>query len=272
MRGSSEAIRGRRNFSLPSSSRRIAVEYCVPSQGVRTSYILFVLHGVLRDPKTYLEPWVPIVEATGCAVFAPHFTREDYPGSSSYNQGNVLTPDGQVRSREAWSFQAIEDLFDEVKAWLGSTASSYAMYGHSAGAQFVHRMLLLCPDLRASIAIAANAGWYTLPTFEQSYPHGLSGLDMVESQAKQALESNLILLLGEEDAEIDDPNLRKSFRAMEQGVHRLERGLNFYEAAVSAAAILRTRLGWRKQLVPGVGHDHSAMAAHASSILMEHFS
>ena len=40
------------------------------------------------------------------------------------------------------------------------------IYGHSAGSQFVHRFLMTRPDAPVERAVAANAGWYTLPDDE----------------------------------------------------------------------------------------------------------
>jgi hypothetical protein len=264
--------RGRRRFAVGSSSRDIAVEYYIPESSGLNRQVLFVLHGVLRDPEAYLTPWMSFADKTGCAVFAPHFSKDDFPDSRSYNQGNVLSRDQVVLPRDSWSFQIIEDLFDEVRAWCGSSASTYAAYGHSAGAQFAHRMLLLIPDSRASIVIAANSGWYTLPNNDIDYPYGLSGIPISKTHAKSAIGSNLVLLLGDGDTVVDDPHLRATPMALKQGAHRLERGLNFYLSGRSAAARLDTELGWKQVRVQGVGHDQAAMAIAASSILTEHFS
>ena len=265
-----DGLSGRRAFALGSTSRSVEAEYYVPTRcdASRTS-ILIVLHGVLRNPGRYLEPWLPFASSHGYAVIAPHFSRSEFPGSRAYNQGDLFSPDGQLRPRERWAFRVIEDLFDSVRGWVGSSATNYAIYGHSAGAQFVHRMLMLCPESRASIAIAANAGWYTMPTFELDYPYGLQGLSIAGDQLRRALETRLVLLLGEEDSDPDDPMLRRSDLALQQGAHRFERGVGFFRKAVEAASTWGASLGWRERRVPGVGHDQEAMAAFASSILVE---
>lgn len=259
---------GRRTFALQGSRRTIDAEYYVPqSRDPSRMPILMVLHGVLRNPGQYLEPFIPFASSNGYAVVAPHFSRRAFPGSRAYNQGNLFSPDGQIRPPERWAFQVIEDLFDAVRDWIGSSVTRYGVYGHSAGAQFVHRMLLLCPESRASIAVAANAGWYTMPTFDLDYPYGLGGLPLAEEHVRRALETRLVVLLGEEDADPNDPTLRRSERALEQGAHRLERGLGFYRRAVETASEWGVPIVWTEQRVPGVGHDQEAMAAFASAIL-----
>jgi hypothetical protein len=62
----------------------------------------------------------------------------------------------------------------------------YYLYGHSAGAQFVHRHLaFICAGgnpLRVIRAVAANAGFYTEPTFEVPFPFGFGGTESVFSE------------------------------------------------------------------------------------------
>ena len=52
----------------------------------------------------------------------------------------------------------------------GNTSADYYLFGHSAGAQFVHRLLLMVPDGRYAALVAANAGWYTVPDKSIDYP------------------------------------------------------------------------------------------------------
>ena len=58
---------------------------------------------------------------------------------------------------------AIEHLFDYIRTKSGATRNTYLLDGHSAGAQFVHRIVTLLPDARYSRAVAANAGLYIMP-------------------------------------------------------------------------------------------------------------
>ena len=44
------------------------------------------------------------------------------------------------------------------------------MFGHSAGAQILHRMVLFAPGSRADRIVAANSGFYTLADPDQALP------------------------------------------------------------------------------------------------------
>jgi len=49
----------------------------------------------------------------------------------------------------------------------------FSMFGHSAGAQFVHRYITFMPQGHLRAAVAANSGWYTLPDQTLKLPYGL---------------------------------------------------------------------------------------------------
>ena len=82
-------------------------------------------------------------------------------------QGNTLL------DRSEWTFSLIKSVFDTVRKDTGSSRTKYDMWGHSAGAQFVHRYVTFMPDTRVDRAVSANAGWYTLPDVDVAYPYGL---------------------------------------------------------------------------------------------------
>ena len=83
----------------------------------------------------------------------------------------MQTKQGTAIERKKWTFSAIEHIFDDIRARTGSSCEKYSIFGHSAGSQFVHRMVLFRNDLRIEYAVAANAGSYTLPSFETKFPY-----------------------------------------------------------------------------------------------------
>src|SRR5271155_4121645 len=49
------------------------------------------------------------------------------------------------------------------------TSKTYYLYGHSAGGQFAHRLVLFMPNARYQRVVAANPGYYTMPQFNCVY-------------------------------------------------------------------------------------------------------
>jgi hypothetical protein len=154
-----------------------------------------------------------------------------------------------------------------VREATGNRSDRYFLYGHSAGAQFVHRMVMLMPEARFATALAANAGSYTMSDFEVGYPFGLKGAPVDAGKLRAAFERPLVVLLGEEDDDPKDPNLPDAGAARRQGAHRLARGRAFFARAEGVARELDAHFAWRLETVPGVGHDHERMARAASRLL-----
>jgi len=232
-----------------------------PRQCDSTCPILFVLHGMKRNASDYRDYWELAADRHGFLVIAPEFSDRAWPKAASYNLGDVA----DNANREKWSYSVIEHLFDEMR----DGQKDYRIFGHSAGAQFVHRMLFLLPGNRASAAIVANAGWYMLPEWRADkvkarFPHSFVESPVGEAELRAALGRKVYVLLGEADTKTDDPNLDRSEGAMMQGANRVERGESFFGAASGAAAVLGVKLGWELSYVPGVGHEGAKMSRAAA--------
>ena len=128
-------------------------------------------------------------------------------------------------------FSAAQALFDYVACEMRCEARCTSLFGHSAGAQFVHRLVEFTPQHRARVAVAANAGWYTMPDDSVHFPYGLKGSPLSEAEMGDALSSNLIVLIGADDINSSAINLRRNEQADEQGLNRLDRGIAFYRQA-----------------------------------------
>ena len=101
-------------------------------------------------------------------VVVPLFDKEQWIGGD-YSYASVITKDGKLRTASMLSFNVIEHLFHLIKRSTDIQNSTYFIYGHSEGGQFVHRLVLFLPEARYARAVAANPGWYTIPTFEMTY-------------------------------------------------------------------------------------------------------
>ncbi|MEO7744357.1 MAG: hypothetical protein ABIR98_15580 [Usitatibacter sp.] len=226
--------------------------------------IVFVMHGLNRTASRYRDYWELPADGYGVIVVAPEFNTRYWPKEENYNLGEVA----QHADREKWAYSAIEHLFDEVR----DGQNGYAIFGHSAGGQFVQRMAFFRPDNRATVMVAANAGYYLMPEWRKdkgspAYPHSLVESKAGEGELRQALQRRLIVMLGEKDVDPDHKHLNKSAGAMKQGANRLERGENFFKTATAAAGDLGVKLGWELVEVPDVAHSGEQMSKAAARTL-----
>jgi poly(3-hydroxybutyrate) depolymerase len=231
--------------------------------------IVFVMHGVGRNADEYRDQWHELAIEHEFLLVVPEFSKRQFPGSEAYNLGNVFDAAGKVRPAAEWSFSAIEPIFDEVRRRFRMTAKGYAMYGHSAGAQFVHRFLFHVPNARVTRVVAANAGWYTMPVYNVDFPYGLRNSVVSSADLAAALRKPVTVLLGEQDIDPQHPSLNREPGALLQGLHRFARGQVFFDAAAAAATRLGVPFGWQLATVPGADHDNRLMAPAASPYLLD---
>ena len=246
----------------------VLVNVFVPESATATTPIVIVMHGASRDLPRYYGDWRKEGEEHGFIVVVPHFSRDGFPGSAHYNLGWVFDPGtGAMRPREEWAFSAIEPLFDAVVERIDGEQAQYTLYGHSAGSQFVHRFLYFVPEARVKRAIAANAGWYTMPDFGVDWPYGLSESGIMPDVLKSYFGRDLVVLLGDADVIREDEDLRKTPEAELQGPHRFARGHTFFRVARARAADLEVDFGWRLQEVAGAGHSNALMTPDAALLV-----
>lgn len=239
-----------------------------PQHAGANAPIVIVCHGLDRNGETYRNAWISSADRLGFILIVPEFTTISFPGSRSYNQGNLFSSNGNPNPIEQWSFQVIERVFDDVVARLSGSQTGYHLYGHSAGAQFVHRMLLLMPDIRVERAVSANAGWYTLADPEVDYPYGLRNSPYETSIVNERLTQNHLVLLGTEDNNPNDSSLNRSPETDVQGIHRFERGHYFFNTLWQYAESQMLEPGWSLGYAPGVAHSNSGMAPFAANWLL----
>lgn len=272
---------------------RIAVHYLRPASYHEQSPILLVLPGAGRDGAEYRDAWRDVAEARGIFVAALAYPAQSY-GVADYHFGGVITDlslrnapratDGSLASRlhlrdddvhfrlvtepRRWLFTDFDRLFALLADALGATRRNYDLFGHSAGAQLLHRSVLFAPPRSACRIVAANAGMYTLPRLDTAMPLGLRGYGFAESRLAQALGHDLTILVGErDDARETRGTLLHTPRLDAWGTHRLARARSFFAEGRRQAGELGTALGWRLQVVPDVGHDFRAMSQVAGRLL-----
>jgi poly(3-hydroxybutyrate) depolymerase len=245
----------------------LPVFYQLPDRVTADTRVVFVMHGVNRDADRYRDEWAMLARHFGFIAVVPQFASSDFPGSLGYNTGYFTEADGAPRPRSRWSFAAIEPLFDDVRQRFGTQVERYSIYGHSAGAQFVHRYVLFMPEARIEQAIAANAGWYTMPDAEIAFPYGLGATPIGAEGLRAALGKPLTVLLGTADTDRADPDLRKTPEADAQGPHRYARGQAFFARGEAAAAESGAPFAWKLERVAGIAHSNAGMAEAAAALI-----
>jgi len=246
----------------------IDVRTFVPEHATEATPIAIVMHGWSREAERYFDDWKALGKAQGFIVVVPHFPVEDFPSSNDYNLGHVFEQGTtKLRPQETWTFSAIEPLFDAVVAKSGGKQTEYTLFGHSAGSQFVHRFLYYMPDARVSRYLAGNAGWYTMPDFDTEYPYGLEDAAISDEQLAVAFQKDVVILLGREDVDESDPDLRNTPEAKRQGKNRFARGLTYFSVAKTNAEKLGVELQWRLVIVEGAGHENGQMAPAAAPLV-----
>jgi poly(3-hydroxybutyrate) depolymerase len=202
--------------------RPIRVYTYRPRQCDSTCPMLIALHGKNRRASAMRDHFELAADRHGFLVVAPEFSEKHWPKAGDYQLGRVA----DEKDRRLWTYAVIERLFDEMR----DGQKDYRLFGHSAGAQFVHRMALLMPENRASVVLAANAGWYLMPEWRKDkdpsgYPHSLVGSPAGEGELRTAMGRRLV------------------------------------------ARDLGVKFAWELAYVPGAGHEASKMARAAADHL-----
>lgn len=229
--------------------------------------ILFVFHGVQRDADKYIGEWIDLARARKIVLIVPEYDRKAFPGVAAYSHGWFTGKDGTARPPEKWSFATVEPIFAAVRKREKLTSETYSLYGHSGGAQFVHRYIIAGGGPHLARAVSANAGSYAMTDPAIRWPFGIAGLPPGLWNPAKAFALPMTVLLGTDDIDPDYPSLPRQPEAMAQGPYRLARGEAFYARARSRAAADKVSFNWGCTLVPHVGHDNGGMAPVAIRIL-----
>ena len=249
------------------TSKPIRVYTYRPRACDTTCPMVIVLHGMSRNAADYRDYWELLADHYKVLIVAPQFDKENWKGTEGYNLGEIGNGD-----RQKTVFAAVEHLFDEMR----DGQATYVLFGHSAGGQVAHRMALLFPENRASVIVAANSGWYTMPDFRQekvtnpfpfslvSAPGGANNADVL----RKALARKLVIMVGENDNDPDADNMSKSDGAMKEGATRVDRAETFIKTATTASNDLGVKLNWDLIEVPGVAHNGSSMSKAAADAVL----
>lgn len=228
--------------------------------------VIIVQHGVLRNGDDYRDFWIPAADKHRLLIVALTFSNEIWPGVESYNNGRVFTDSGNPRHIDGWTYALVGNVLKDLIRSEISACKPVYLFGHSAGGQFVHRLMSSQSHAPFEAVIASNPGWYTLPNMDLKFPEGMGGVGLTEQHLERLLAYPMVILAGDQDIETDDPNLPSNPEALRQGPHRFARAHHYFEAGRLEAERRGLPFNWRLQTVPGIGHDGRAMSAVAAHL------
>ena len=243
--------------------RRLLLHAARPSAWHPGMPVLFVHHGVARNGRDYRDYWMR--HATAMLVIAIEFPESSFPEYLCYNFGNLHAADGTPHSRESWTYGIGPRLYGKLRAQGIATAGRYGLFGHSAGGQYVHRMLSFGYRDHLAVAITANAGTYAMPDLSIDWPWGLGKVPGDDLQ--QVLSFPLTIMAGTEDTKTTGRFFPKGPKSMRQGANRLERARTYFQTGQDAAATFGITCAWRLIEVPDVGHDGRRMSDAAADVV-----
>ncbi|MCA1762670.1 MAG: hypothetical protein LC664_06735 [Flavobacteriales bacterium] len=230
------------NFSdySPLNDKSLDVYYYIPTTATQNSKILISLHGNGRNAQELRSALEDKADLLNFIVVAPEFSQTDFPGGDAYNLGNIFE-DGdnpepsELNPEEAWSLSIIEPLFQDFLERSENQNTTYDIFGHSAGGQFVHRFLIYKEDVSVNRLVCAASGWYTVPDNNIEFPYGLANSPAAGTSPERYFGSSLTMLIGENDTDPNSFNLRHNEETDAQGLNRLERAQHFYDTSQEIA-------------------------------------
>ena len=260
------------NFST-ASILNVPVFYVAPKRINKDTRLVVVMHGRKRNAEEYRDQWVDYAKELNLLVIVPEFSEDKFPGVHKYNYGNVFDADGQKQPKESRLFSIIEPLIKESIKKFRIRSDHWGIYGHGAGAHFVHRYVLYNPQSSHTLAIAANLGWYLTMT-DKDWPFGLNKSGISDAMLKDTFNKYFLLMLGMSDVSTkpNTPYVASIFdKVTDQGKHRLERGRNFFNGVLMKSKELDTFLKWGLVEVPTKdGHSNTKqMVPFAAELFYE---
>ena len=225
--------------------------------------VLFVHHGVNRNGGDYRDFWLPLVDEARLLVVAPEFPAEFFPGSAWYNFGNREDEAGQAKPKPEWTYGVDARVHTGLTSAGLARAGRFGLFGHSAGGQFVHRMVSLGFTDDVAAAVTANAGTYAMPDPAIAFPYGLGNTGVGPDALHALLRFPLTVMAGTEDVDTSSEHFPKEPPSLAQGPTRYARAHNYITTARNQGA----PCAWTIVDVPGVGHDGERMSAAAAPLL-----
>ena len=238
----------------------IPVFFTGPERVDKNTRLVVVMHGRKRNAEEYRDQWKEAAKDLNLLVIVPEFSEKNFPQVWGFNYGNIKTANLEPIPENLQAFSVIEPMAEKAIKKFKLESKNWGIYGHGAGAHFVHRYVLHQPEASHTLAIAANLGWYLSMT-DQQWPFGLTNSGIEATQLKQAFNKYFLLMLGKADTSTK-PNssyVKEHWDKISlQGEHRLARGRNFFKSAVEKSKEVDQFFKWGMVEVPTTkGHGNT---------------
>jgi len=258
----------------PLKDKPIKIYYHVPANASKLTPILFVFNGTDRNAKFSRDLLTAHSDRLKFIIIAPEFSDQDYPGADGYNLGNMFV-DGDnptastIKNEEIWTFSVIEPIFNFMKVKIGSTVSSFDIFGHSAGGQFAHRYLLFKPSAKLNKLVAAASGWYTMFDNSIDFPYGTKKSSAEFSSYNNLFNKKVFIIVGDKDTDPNSADLRHNDIVDKQGLNRFTRAQYFYSKSREEATRRAGSFNWKYNSLKDVTHDFAATSAAGVNLLYQ---
>ena len=243
----------------------VEIFYITPEEINEDTKVLFVIHGNSRNAEDYLSAWIPHIKNKNVIVAAPQFNKANF---SNFFLLEMAESSGNVnKDKSKYINNSISLFFNYIKSKFSLNIETYSMFGHSAGAQFTHRYMLLSKDKRISNAVVANAGWYTFIS-NADFPYGIKSSPIIisDEHLRWFMSNKVNLLIGSED--IGSKSLNSSKGAKLQGITRVDRANSYFNSLITKAEDSNYALRWNYRVLNNVDHDFKKVTPYAASILL----
>ena len=157
----------------------------------RPEQVIFSIHGYTRNALQHAVVLQELAEEKGLTIVVPHFTRKKFRRYQQVrSHGHNPSPD-----------IALMELIDELREIEDLDLSTIRAVGYSGGGQFLHRFIMLRPDI-IDRAVLFAPGWYTMPYSGYAYPLGLGDSKQLENRSLSLdgfRRSEVLVLVGDND-------------------------------------------------------------------------
>ena len=252
-------------------SKTLRIFYFIPENKTSDTPIVFSFHGTERNASDYRNAMIQWATTKGFIVIAPEFSELNFPDGDGYNLGNVFEDGDQPNQNtlnpvSEWTFSIIEPIFNDFKTKTDNNTTKYHIFGHSAGAQFAHRLMLFLPNANVDKAVFSAAGWYTFPN-DVTFPYGFQNSPLENANLTSFFNKNVQVQVGENDNNPNASGLRHNEFADAQGLHRLSRATNYFQFCEELAISNNNNFNWQFQIMENTGHDYVKASEFAANFI-----